>query len=155
MREIDEKKSDESDKGRDLLDAVVKNQFDCAEALLISGAPLDSKDSTSIYQTPLDWAVLHKNPKMIKLLMEHKAIPISPVIQPIVKAAEAPTMPRKTGSFTPSNDKTVIIIWTSFLKSLGKSGLNDLSIALPERTAFSDGLVSFLINRWPVILPPA
>ncbi len=88
MREIDEKKSDESDKGRDLLDAVVKNQFDCAEALLISGAPLDSKDSTSIYQTPLDWAVLHKNPKMIKLLMEHKAIPISPVIQPIVKAAE-------------------------------------------------------------------
>ena len=73
----------------------------------------------------------------------------------IERAAEAPIKPTIAGSLTPSKERTVTIICTSARKSLGNSGLIALSIALPDKIAFSDGLVSLFIKRCGVIRPPA
>src|ERR1035437_10118998 len=73
----------------------------------------------------------------------------------IAKAAEAATTAKTSGEFSPSTDKIVAIIWTSFLNSLGKSGLTERSMRRPERMASSVGLPSLLTHLEPLILPPA
>jgi hypothetical protein len=64
----------------------------------------------------------------------------------IAKAKLAPNMPKISESFSPSQDKQVATTCTSFLKSLGNSGLIALSIILEVKTASSVGLDSLFKN---------
>ena len=73
----------------------------------------------------------------------------------IAKAAEAATTDRTSGEFSPSTDKTVAIICTSFLNSFGKSGLTERSIRRAVRVASSVGRPSLFTHLLPLILPPA
>ena len=67
-------------------------------------------------------------------------------------AIDEPSNAASSGELSGSTDKIVFTIWTSFLKSSGKSGLIGLSIILAARVAASLGLPSLLIKP-PGILP--
>ena len=70
-------------------------------------------------------------------------------------AKELATIPKISGSFSPSKDTQLTITCTSFLKSFGNKGRTALSIILEVKMASSDGLDSLFKNLEPKILPAA
>ena len=72
----------------------------------------------------------------------------------IVRAAEAAMVPRMSGSFSWSVERTVMTHWTSSLYPSGKSGRIGRSVSRQARIAASDGRDSRLMNP-PGILPAA
>src|SRR3989344_1688868 len=64
----------------------------------------------------------------------------------VASAADAPTIARVAGSFSPSTDSTIAITWTSFLKDLGNKGRIERSIRREVRISSSDGLPSLFIH---------
>ena len=75
-----------------------------------------------------------------------RAAPIGPMkgTPEMVRAAEAATMPRTSGSFSMSCCSTVTTTWVSFLKPLTNSGRIGRSIRRETRVSFSDGRPSRL-----------
>jgi len=54
-----------------LFDAMVKNRFEMIDLLLGSGADLSARNNEG--QTPFDWAVAHRKPKLIEHLNSRRA----------------------------------------------------------------------------------
>ena len=90
------------------------------------------------------------------LMYPTRTAPTGPAkgISDIHKAAEAPTMPRISESFSWSADSTVITICTSLRYPLGKRGRRGRSARRQARIACSEARPSRLINP-PGILPAA
>ena len=54
-----------------LFDAMVKNRFEMIDLLLGSGADLSVQNNEG--QTPIDWAIAHRKPKLIEHLKSRDA----------------------------------------------------------------------------------
>ena len=74
-------------------------------------------------------------------------------ISEIIRAIEAPKVPKISPGFSWSLDRRFIITCVSHLNSFGNNGLIGLSVNLAERISFSDGLASLL--KYPPGIFPA